>query len=74
MNQVLKKSLKNSISYVVNNSRVQVELIEILKEKKNSNVYNIIEIPPPYCSVCNKFLTNFNCTNVIQPKNCPFNK
>ena len=74
MSQVLRKSLKNSISYVVNNSGVQVELIEIPKEKYFSKVYNIIEIPPPYCSVCNKFLTNFHCNNVIQPKNCPFNK
>ena len=74
MSQVLRKSLKNSISYVVNNSGVQVELIEIPKEKFINKVYNIVEIPPPYCSVCNKFLTNFKCNNVIQPKNCPFNK
>ena len=74
MSQVLRKSLKNSISYVVNNSGVQVELIEIPKEKIINKVYNIVEIPPPYCSVCNKFLTNFKCNNVIQPKNCPFNK
>ena len=53
---------------------MQVELIEIPKEKFINKVYNIVEIPPPYCSVCNKFLTNFKCNNVIQPKNCPFNK
>ncbi len=33
MSQVLRKSLKNSMSYVINNSGVQVELIEIPKEK-----------------------------------------
>ena len=33
--------------------------------------YSITEIPPPYCSVCNKFMTTNQCNNIIQPKNCP---
>ncbi len=67
MTQVLRKN----IPYILNN--VSVELIEIPKEKIFRNVYNIVEISPPYCPICNKFLTNFNCNNLIRPKNCPLN-
>tara|TARA_B100001769_G_C22112458_1_gene602290 strand:- start:2748 stop:3017 length:270 start_codon:yes stop_codon:yes gene_type:complete len=32
---------------------------------------SIIEIPPPYCTICNKFMTTNQCNSVIRPKNCP---
>ena len=39
--------------------------IEELKE--------LIQIPPPYCPVCNSFLTRPLCNKLIQPKSCPLN-
>lgn len=69
MTQVLRKN----IPYILNNVSVHVELIEIPKEKIFRPICNIIEISPPYCPICNKFLTNLNCNNLIRPINCPLN-
>ena len=33
----------------------------------------LIQIPPPYCPVCNSFLTHPSCNKRIQPKSCPLN-
>lgn len=36
--------------------------------------YSVIEIqPPPYCSICNKYMTNSYCNSVIKPNECPYN-
>ena len=40
-------------------------------EYLNNANYSITEIPPPYCSVCNKFMTTNQCSSMIQPKTCP---
>tara|TARA_B100000902_G_scaffold193778_1_gene185145 strand:- start:2920 stop:3135 length:216 start_codon:yes stop_codon:yes gene_type:complete len=69
MNKVLRKTMP----YIVNNVSVEVELFEISKEKIFTTVCNMVEIPPPYCPICNKFLTNLTCNNLIRPKNCPLN-
>ena len=37
----------------------------------NKRHYSIAEIPPPYCSVCNQFMTTTQCNRMIQPKSCP---
>lgn len=42
----------------------------------NYNNYNkihcsIAEIPPPYCFVCNKYMTTSQCKNMNRLKSCP---
>lgn len=70
---MMNKVLRKSIPYIVNKSPIQVEVTEIPKVKFFRIIYNIVEISPPYCVICNKFLTNFTCDNLIRPKNCPLN-
>jgi hypothetical protein len=69
----MSQALKKTIPRILNNASVKVELIEIPKEKIFRTIYNIVEISPPYCPICNKFLTDFTCNNLIRPINCPLN-
>jgi hypothetical protein len=36
-------------------------------------IEELIQIPPPYCPVCNSFLTNPFCNKMVQPRSCPLN-
>ena len=77
-------SVKNVLSTLINAGKsnifqpipeqTQDKNIERLSSKYhfyNEIRYSIIEIPPPYCSVCNKFMTNNECNNMIQSITCP---
>jgi hypothetical protein len=80
-------SAKNVLITIINSSKINkiniFEPIPIPNQNKNfqsfspkyeyfNNAnYSIAEIPPPYCSVCNKFMTTNQCSSMIQPKTCP---
>tara|TARA_B100000767_G_C19241544_1_gene319398 strand:+ start:82 stop:357 length:276 start_codon:yes stop_codon:yes gene_type:complete len=35
--------------------------------------YSIIEIPPPpYCNICNKYITHSYCQSVVKQNYCPY--
>tara|TARA_B100000424_G_C22606658_1_gene338442 strand:+ start:187 stop:384 length:198 start_codon:yes stop_codon:yes gene_type:complete len=65
MNQVLRKKLINPI--IINKAIMPVEL------PKENIIRTIIEIPPPYCRICNKYLNDFTCNKTLKPNNCPIN-
>ena len=78
-------SAKNVLITIINSSKINIfepipmpnqnknlQLISPKYEYLNNANYSITEIPPPYCSVCNKFMTTNKCSNMIQPKSCPF--
>ena len=77
-------SVKNVFISIVNSGKVNIfepipkpNKIETFKlhspkyQYSNKANYSIAEIPPPYCSVCNKFMTTNKCNSMIQPKSCP---
>ena len=77
-------SVKNVLITMINSSKnnIFVPIPKPNQDKKykllspkyqyyNNTNYSITEIPPPYCSVCNKFMTTNQCNSMIQPKNCP---
>ena len=33
----------------------------------------VVQIPPPYCPICNSFLTQPFCNKMIKPILCPMN-
>ena len=44
------------------------------KNKPSSSSYvEMVEIPPPYCTICHRFLTTPLCKEKIQPLLCPLN-
>lgn len=44
------------------------------KNKPSSSPYaEMVEIPPPYCTICHRFLTNPSCEEKIPPLLCPLN-
>ena len=47
--------------------------IELVLKPYVEELQELIQIPPPYCPVCNSFLTNPSCNKRIQPKSCPLN-
>ena len=59
MSQVLRKSLKNSISYVVNNSGVQVELSVSRIRNTNENDYLFAIVNNLLVIVNNLYLIDF---------------
>ena len=77
-------SAKNVLITIINSSKINIfEPIPMPNQNKNLQLlspkyeylnnanYSITEIPPPYCSVCNKFMTTNQCSSMIQPKTCP---
>ena len=78
-------SAKNVLITIINSSKINIFEPMIPKPNQDKNIqllspkyqyYNnpnnsITEIPPPYCSVCNKFMTTNQCSSMIQPKTCP---
>jgi len=53
------------------NQNKNLQLLALKYEYFNNANYSITEIPPPYCSVCNQFMTTNQCNSMIQPKSCP---
>ena len=45
----------------------------IKNKPSNSPYIEMVEIPPPYCNICHRFLTTTSCTEKIQPMLCPLN-
>lgn len=56
-------------------SAIPIEISEPKIAQVFEVAYSMIEIPPPFCRVCGKFITKNECSNgVVRPFNCPFNK
>lgn len=59
---------------------VKPNLVQRLKPKPPNTFqtyfmeeYSIVEIPPPpYCSICNKYITDTYCHSVMKPDYCPY--
>ena len=44
------------------------------KDKPSISPYaEMVEIPPPYCTICHRFLTTPSCKEKIRPLLCPLN-
>tara|TARA_Y100001935_G_C17250318_1_gene480613 strand:- start:981 stop:1184 length:204 start_codon:yes stop_codon:yes gene_type:complete len=52
--------------------------LEVVKPKITNILQQGITIvaipPPPFCPVCGKFITKKWCSEMIQPKECPYEK
>jgi hypothetical protein len=68
-------AVKKVVNIMRNNISTTIQLpipspVEIVHKP---SIEGLIQIPPPYCPVCNIFLTNLFCNIIIKPKSCPLN-
>ena len=56
-------------------SAIPIEIIEPKITQVFEIAYSMVEIPPPFCDTCGKFITKNECSNEsFRPFSCPFNK
>ncbi len=55
-------------------SSIPIPIETYFKNKPSISPYvEMVEIPPPYCTICHRFLTTPSCKEKIQPLLCPLN-